>query len=284
MTRSIHEGSGFAEGPVVLADDSIAFCDGTHGQIIHVNGGARTLADVGGGPNGLALGDDGALYVARIGPWRPEQRQAPPAVVRIGRDGEVAIVAREGAGELFVAPNDLAFGPDGRLYFTDSGDVDPFAPVCSSRIFALSDSGHELILDLGPVFANGIGFDPHERLVWTETTTRRICRLEGGRIAVIATLPQGHLPDGFAIASDGRIFVATLTSQSIVVIDAHGAILQPLNVGAEPTNCAFRGSELIVTASTDSSGDPGTGGLFVVPTDAEPLPLHRGRLGCRVAL
>jgi gluconolactonase len=272
--RELVSGLGFLEGPALLADDRIAFCDGTHGVLLTLADGAITeIARTGGHPNGIALGADGALYVAQFGLWPEDSATSDPSIVRISPDGTTKVILTDSSGFPLVAPNDLAFGPDGRLWITDSGDPDHLQPTGPSRIFALSDAGPELVLELEPVFANGIGFDPQGRLLWTETTTRRVCRLDGHGTRVLAQLPEGHLPDGFAVAADGRLFVATLTSRGITVLSARGELLGLLEVGREPTNCAFRGSSLVVTASTDSSGDPGTGSLYELETDATPLPL-----------
>lgn len=274
----VHRGCGFAEGPVVLAPGEIDFCDGTHGLLLHsADGRVEEIADVGGAPNGAALGDDGALYVARIAPWHPLNGDVAPAVLRVGRDGAVATVATGTPDGPFVAPNDVAFGPDGRLFLTDSGDLDHVAPTGPGRIHALAPSGVRPVLELPPCFVNGLAFDEHGALVWTESATRRVCRRADGVTRVLATLPAPDVPDGLAIAADGRLFVATVSSRAIVVLAPDGDVVDRLALDAEPTNCAFDGSTLVVTASTDSSGEPGSGMLLAVETDARALPLHAGR-------
>jgi gluconolactonase len=274
----LHAGFGFAEGPVCLPDGTIAFCDGTNGVVLGFRDGhVRVIGTVGGAPNGLTLGLDGALYVTQMGSWLSGGSHVAPCIQRLKLDGSVTVLATDGDGVALVAPNDLAFGPDGRLYFTDSGDSDHVNPIRPGRLFAVSNAAVELILELEPCFANGIGFDAFGRLLWTETATRRVCRLEDDRVVVLITLPEGHIPDGFAIAGDGRIFVATVTSGGITVLSPDGELIDHLAVGAEPTNCAFDGSTLVVTAYTPAN-EPHSGHLLSLETDAIGLTLHSGQL------
>ena len=241
------------------------------------DGVVRRIGDVGGAPNGLTLGTDGALYITQMGSWSPDGPQVAPCIQRLERDGSLSVVASTGDEFGFVAPNDLAFGPDGRLYFTDSGDRDHLNPVRPGRLFAASDTRVEEILELEPCFANGIGFDASGRLIWTETATRRVCRLEKGQTTVLTVLPEEHIPDGFAIAADGRLFVATVTSGGITVLSPDGELVDHISVGAEPTNCAFDGSALIITAFTPED-EPDSGHLLSIETDTTGLPLLASRL------
>lgn len=276
--RELHARFGFAEGPVLLPDGEIAFCDGTNGVVLGLREGlVRVIGEVGGAPNGLTLGADGALYVTQMGSWLPEGPHVAPCIQRLELDGSVSVLAPGRDEPEVVAPNDLAFGPDGRLYFTDSGDSDHINPVAPGRIFALSDERVEEIIELEPCFANGIGFDALGRLIWTETATRRVCRLDDGRAVVLAVLPETHIPDGFAVATDGRLFVATVTSGGITVLSSDGDLLDHIAVGAEPTNCAFVGSTLVVTAYTPAD-EPNSGHLLSFETDTRGLPLLAGRL------
>lgn len=75
-----------------------------------------------GAPNATALGADGELYVTQnggiIGPWRADH-QVEPSIQRISPTGEIEFSINTVDGQRLKAPNDLAFGPDGRLYFTD---------------------------------------------------------------------------------------------------------------------------------------------------------------------
>ena len=61
-------GLGFPEGPVVMEDGSVILVEIQKGCISRVwNGKHETIATPGGGPNGLAIGPDGALYCCNNG-------------------------------------------------------------------------------------------------------------------------------------------------------------------------------------------------------------------------
>src|SRR5205823_2716542 len=114
---------GFPEGPVVMPDRSIVFCDGNVGQLLRWKDGAvDTFAETGGSPWGAVLGSDGAIYVTQGGnvPGSPDQ-SAVAGIQRVNPDGSVDMLSTRIAGHELAGPNDLAFGPDGRLWFTGSG-------------------------------------------------------------------------------------------------------------------------------------------------------------------
>ena len=67
--RTIATGLRFPEGPVWLSDGSVALVEIARGTltIIEPSGNKRILATTGGGPNGLAIGPDGAFYCCNNG-------------------------------------------------------------------------------------------------------------------------------------------------------------------------------------------------------------------------
>ena len=65
----ITSGLRFPEGPVAMADGSVLVVEIFGPRITRVapDGTKTTLAEVPGGPNGLAVGPDGALYLCNNG-------------------------------------------------------------------------------------------------------------------------------------------------------------------------------------------------------------------------
>jgi gluconolactonase len=277
---------GFPEGPIVMPDGSIVFCDSNVGELLrYAEGAISTFATTGGSPWGAIIGTDGAIYVTQAGnvPGADDQ-SAVPGIQRIDPDGTVELLATSVAGYPLAAPNDLAFGPDGRLWFTDSGtEQDPrFDPRAPGRLFVLDGSGGgELVIERPDVYPNGIAFDTAGNLYWTESLGRRVCRLVDGEAQTFCQLPPASIPDGMAIAADGRFFVCTTSSGGLTVLAPTGEILEEITIGTNPTNCIFDGPTLYVTATTVDFLDAGdrTGTFWSVETDATgPLPLIPGRL------
>jgi gluconolactonase len=215
--------------------------------------------------------------------------QVPPSIQRVSLDGSlVEIVATEVDGRSLRSPNDLAFGADGRLYFTDPGRIDLSNPDQPGRVYALNPDGSgELVAEMGPTFPNGIAADRDGSIVWVETLTRAVTRhLPSGRTEHICTLPEGHRPDGLAIAADGRLYIAVTDGAGIDVVDPDGAVSDFLPVGSVVTNCAFSGSTLYVTDGNQSPMlDPAyVGSLWALELESVAgLAPFRGAVECRGA-
>ncbi|HST40786.1 MAG TPA: SMP-30/gluconolactonase/LRE family protein [Conexibacter sp.] len=259
--RALATGLAWPEGPALLPDGRVAFVETYASRISTWSpaGGRRLLADTGGGPNAVALGADDCLYLCQnggvVGPWRaPQQRR--PSIERVTLDGAVETLVTEVGGEPLLAPNDLAFDAAGRLWFTDPGRYDAQTRPDSGRVVALAADGRpEVVLDVGPVYPNGIVAEADGAVVWVESYTRAVRRRRpDGEVELLAVLDDGHVPDGLAVAADGSLWVTSVTSGGIDVLDARGGV-RFVAVGAVPTNCAFAGSTLYVT----DGGRPGEG-------------------------
>ena len=59
----------FPEGPIAMPDGSVIVVEIARGTLSRVNpnGAIEVIADLGGGPNGAAIGPDGACYICNNG-------------------------------------------------------------------------------------------------------------------------------------------------------------------------------------------------------------------------
>jgi gluconolactonase len=275
---------GFPEGPVIMPDGSVVFCDGNTGELRRwKDGELDTYAQTGGSPWGAVLGTDGAIYVTQGGNVPGSGDTSAICGIQVVRpDGTVELLSSEIGGYTLAGPNDLAFGPDGRLYFTDSGtEQDPRVDSPQpGRLFVLDSSGGEFLLERPELYPNGIAFDAEGRLYWTESMGHQICRFEDGQPVVWSQLSDNHVPDGMAFAEDGRAFVCTTISGGVTVVSPDGEVLEEISLGEHATNCIFDGSTLYVTATkvADLDAHQRTGTFWRVETDAKGLALRPGQL------
>jgi hypothetical protein len=117
----------------------------------------------------LTLGADGTLYVAQNGGVFDASGTAEPGVQVISDRRVDYLVAGMGA------PNDLVFGPDGRLWVTDiRREIDPALPGdgLPGQVWAVdvASASAGMVVEAGPVFVNGLGFTRDKRTLLVTAT------------------------------------------------------------------------------------------------------------------
>ncbi len=252
--RPVATGLRFPEGPVALADGSVVVVEIHAGRVSRVTPGGDTsvLAEVGGGPNGAALGPDGALYVVNNGGflWSEVGELLVPIDLATGTNqppefgggwvdridlasGEVTTLYRECDGRRLCSPNDLVFDADGGFWFTDLGKMRARDLDRGGLYYAQPDGSSITEPVPGLLGANGVGLSPDGGTVYVaESYTGRLLawELDGpGRVAaagpghggrcVVAT-PAGF--DSLAVEADGHVVVAAITHGLCVVDPATG--------------------------------------------------------------
>src|ERR1700736_4979474 len=80
--RNIASGLRFPEGPIAMHDGSVLLVEIERGTLTRVepNGATSIVANTGGGPNGAAIGPDGAVYICNNGgfTWVENERACSP--------------------------------------------------------------------------------------------------------------------------------------------------------------------------------------------------------------
>jgi gluconolactonase len=134
--RVLATGLRFPEAPVWMEDGSVILVEIERQCITRVtaNGTVSVIATPGGGPNGLAIGPDGALYCCNNGGFMWQQQQGylrpvgPAADYVTGRieridpnTGDVRVLYDRCGDHKLLGPNDIVFDHQGGFYFTDLG-------------------------------------------------------------------------------------------------------------------------------------------------------------------
>jgi gluconolactonase len=289
--EQLAEGLGWPEGPTVLADGRVVFVESYRSQLsVWSPDGVSRYAYTAGAPNSSVLGQDGAIYVCQnggtVGPWRAAE-MTRPSIQRVDREGGAAeILVTEIEGIALNGPNDLVFGQDGRLYFTDPGTYAPSSPD-PSYLFALDPdgTGHVVIAFPTPVFPNGLAVESDGSIVWDESYTGHVRRLRPGSADIedLGRMPgPDPILDGMKIGSDGRLYVTDITGSGIHIVQPDGTVDGFISCGRATTNCAFDGQNLYVTDAgvPADSADPSFGGaLWRIALGQTGQPLHPGRIG-----
>lgn len=280
------------EGPALLPDRSWLCVEmgPERGCVTHISadGGTKRVVARTGRPNGLAVDREGVLWVA--------ESINPPSLLRMTMDGQFEVFMTECAGEPFLFPNDLCFGPDGALYMTDTGIPFPewaqrraeYRTVpTDGRVYRIDlASRRATLLDRGLRFPNGIVFGADNSLYVNETITGNVLRYpwEGGQVVARRELIANVLdpdgpdvykgPDGMALGRDRRLYVTVFGQGDVTVLEPDGTLVRRLPLeGKNPTNVAFGppGERRIYVT------EQGIGRMEVLDVETDGWPLYLSR-------
>lgn len=255
--RSVHTLAGdlgHPQGPAIALDGTVMFAETYRGRLaqVHADGQVTTLLDCGGGPNAVACGVDGSLYFTQnggqAGEWR-SARQRRPSLQRLPPgETEAEVMVYEVQGRPLLAPHDLARGPDGTLYMTDSGTWDPRRMSESGALIRVSATGRATVLrEVGPVYPSGIAVAEDGAIFWAECYSRRIMRMAGdAEPRAVCELPEGDIPECVKIGPDSTLWVAGLLTGGVRVFDATGRSVDFIKTGGMPLNCVLADGRLYV--------------------------------------
>jgi gluconolactonase len=285
----VANGLRFPEGPVAMPDGSVVVAEmfGERVTRVGADGATSVIAEIRGGPNGLAVGPDGALYVCNNGgSYTPfeigglllpgafdRDRYSGGLIQRLDLDGTLTDLYVNCDGRPLRSPNDLVMDGHGGFYFSDHGIHDVVGSRTAdlgSLYYARCDGSdvHEVAY---PVHSpNGVGLSPDGSILYyAETHTGRVFRrrvAEPGVLvpltsiveidpwALLCGLPGMQLLDSLAIDADGWVCVGTLINGAVTAIAPNGEALEQVRTD-DPltTNLCFGGSDLRTAYITLSS-------------------------------
>jgi gluconolactonase len=263
--KVLAEGLKFPEGPVAMADGGILVTEIERGTLSRVaaDGTVTVVAECGGGPNGAAIGPDGAVYVCNNGGRFADGNWTGGWIERVDLStGQVDVLYRECDGRRLSGPNDIVFDSTGRFWFTDTGKFQGRTRDVGSIFYAEPDGSHITEVVHPAETPNGIGLAPDESsLYYAETLTGRLRRrsiVEPGVLeevpandpsTLVVGLPGHQAFDSLALDADGTVCIGTMLTGCFTAISADGSnvVQYPLPKGLEdpiPTNLCFGGDDM----------------------------------------
>ena len=269
-------GLNHPEGVAWDPSDGRVYAGGEGGELyaVTLEGDVTEIGSSGGSMLGIAVDGRGRVYACdagngEIARWDPATRA-------------ITTYARGVGGGDMDTPNAAAFGPDGALYVTCSGEEG------HPEILRVGPGGDPVDrwTDAVPGYPNGALVTPAgDALVVVEAHAQRLVRVpieadgSAGSPTMIAELPDTD-PDGVALAADGSFWVTLYRPDGLIRVAVGGraqlVVDDRLASGFDaPTNIAWVGEALdrVVVANVGdrflSIGDLGVSGA----------PLHHPIVG-----
>jgi gluconolactonase len=298
--RHIASGLQFPEGPIAMDDGSVLLVEIARGTLSRVTSDGRihVVAQMGGGPNGAAIGPDGAVYVCNNGGFeytteadgcfRPIAQAHDYSGGRLERvdlaTGKFDRLFDTVDGIGLRGPNDIVFDAAGGFYFTDLGKARAHDMDHGGVIYAPAGGSAPRTIVRPALTPNGVALSPDGKtLYYAETAGARLWAFDiespgqlrkqpwpsphGGRL--LAASPGGHFQrfDSMAVDAFGNVHVATLMHGGISVISPDGSKVHHVPLADRMvTNLCFGGRDMRTAYVTLS----GSGQLIAI--DGWPTP------------
>lgn len=279
--REVASGLQFPEGPCTLSNGDVLFVEIARKTLSRLRDGeVSVVAALGGGPNGCAIGPDGAAYVANDGGLAFRRSGDRLAIVGVPDDykggsiqrvdlktGETRTLFTQAGDNPLKGPNDLVFDAFGGLWFTDTGKNWPRSRDngglywCDPKGGAIREMAYPL---LSP---NGIALGPDRRTLYVVLSPERKIAayeivgpgqlaLENGvpRQRIVAAPPGATSFDNMAVEAGGNLIAGAIIMGALMVMSPTGEVIETVKMPEPfPTAMAFGGPDmktLYVTLST----------------------------------
>ena len=285
-TDIITDELNFPEGPIYLNDDSVLLVEIARGTLtkVFMNGKKEILCELGGGPNGAAIGPDGYCYICNNGgfEWdisKDKKFMRPILQSKTYKNGRIEKVnLKSGKFQTLYdscndiplnGPNDIVFDKKGNFWFSDLGKVRDRTMDRGAIYWAKAD-GSKIKEVIHPFMTpNGIGLSPDEKTLYVAET-------EGGKLYSYQIIGEGEVKkmdfpssvnggilmniegglkrfDSLAVEKNGYVCVGTLVDGGISVISPSSGLVEFWSLD-DPyiTNICF-GGEYFKTAFITAS-------------------------------
>jgi gluconolactonase len=272
--KEVCEGLRFPEGPVALADGSVVVVE-VQGQALTRmtgKGDKEVLVETGGGPNGAAIGPDGAIWIANNGGafFFPDEYRGGSIQRYNLATGELVTVYEACDGIRLIAPNDLVFDRLGGLWFTDHGRPTEEGREFGSLYYCKTDGSLISRQRKRLLSPNGVGLSPDEMVVYVaDTEMGRLWAFDAtkpGQLTpqdrhapgrVVGNLPGLRSLDSLAVEAGGKICTATISwngQSGVTIFDPAGTMEFVPSPDSITTNICFGGNDMRDAWITGSMG------------------------------
>jgi gluconolactonase len=268
------EGFLFPEGPIAFPDGSVVFVEILRGTLTRVwgDGKSEVIAEVGGGPNGAALGPDGAVYITNNGGFE-SSRGADGRLVIVGTTpadyeggriervdlatGKFERILTHCEGRQLRGPNDIVFDRQGGFWFTDLGKRTTQGADYAALYYVSPERKAVTLIHDRQLSYNGVGLSPDEQAVYVaDTASARLWAydLDGpGKVKppahrsnparLIRALNEDVRLDSLAVTEAGNICVGTLGNGGITTFTPQGETSFVAFPDPYVTNICFGGKD-----------------------------------------
>ncbi|THD58168.1 MAG: SMP-30/gluconolactonase/LRE family protein [Phenylobacterium sp.] len=263
---TVASGLRFPEAPVVMKDGSLLFVQIQAKQVSRLkpDGKVELVAQLEGGPNGLAVGPDKALYIANDGGrfsfvQRGEYNfpGALPADFKGGciqrldlKTGKALTLYDTCEGKPLIAPDDLVFDHQGGMWISEYGKARGDGAIYYARA---DGKGIKLVKDAMNA-PNGIGLSPDGKQLHVSLGRQLLTfDIKGpGELGPSVSYPEAahanlrdrSVADSLKVLADNKVCVCTLIVGGVSIIDPAGQTEFIQFDDPFTTNLAFGGPDM----------------------------------------
>jgi gluconolactonase len=267
--KLLASGFKFPEGPSVDKAGNVFLINLGNGSVFKVTpaGQVSTFVDTGGTNQSCLFDQEGNLYICHNEPGRTGILKVDPA-------GKISALTLASEGRPIQRTNDMAWGSQGRLYFT-CPNMDMIHP--GGEINFVEPDGRTRRFASGLVFSNGITFNADKTYLYVgeERSARQLGTIWRFKVNPDGTAdPRGKERffefsgrpygfDGMKFDVKGNLWIAMFSESEIWCLSPEGKKIDSIPIPAKnPTNLVFGGPENSIAYVTAHEGNNGK--LFAV--------------------